>query len=324
MPNGDGHPSPGLLDLLTRTDELLISLIEENRALNAKMSVLIGAPTDGIIIPSAYTLAIDELRRRVLSGEWIPYTTWPEATQDAPTKTQALDTATTDTEIIVEGDSIACWTNGSYAGIGVRFNDKANPIVYFNRANPIHTLPYAKLFISWNAQAGKVMSLFIGRQASADVMAIGGVGGGGAAVSALHTITSDKDTHFYEAINQNATEEENLTGLVANKIRIVGVAIQADQSLDFRCIFFSTDDFANTDLDVDDFIGEVELDIPSYGFQIAGANQYYMVVNGLSIDYTDDDGTNELHIALQNLSSTAKNQTTTGEVRIVVMYEERA
>ena len=140
----------------------------------------------------------------------------------------------------------------------------------------------------------------------------------------VYNLTSDKDSHFSSGINQNATEEENLTGLISNRIRINSISIQSDQSLDYRVILFSTDGFANTDLDLDTFQSDVEINIPSYGWRIAGANQYYMVVNGLAIDYEDEDATYELHVALQNLSATAKNAGATGEVVLRFTYEERA
>jgi hypothetical protein len=86
---------------------------------------------------------------------------------------------------------------------------------------------------------------------------------------------------------------------------------------------FNKDSFADTDLDVDNFYSEVELDLATYGWRIAGAGQYYMILNGLSVDYEDSDGTNELHVALQNLSASAKNAGATGEVVILLVYEER-
>jgi len=137
----------------------------------------------------------------------------------------------------------------------------------------------------------------------------------------LRYVRTDKDTHFTGAINQNATEEENITGLASSKIIINSIAILSDQLLNYRVILFSQDTFDNADLDVDSFWGEIGLDLPSYGFQIAGAGKYYMAVTGLNIPYEDKDGSEELHIALQNLSATAKNAGATGEVVLEVHYE---
>lgn len=139
----------------------------------------------------------------------------------------------------------------------------------------------------------------------------------------FYTLRSDKDDHFTGAIAQNAVEEENLTGLIANKVKVTGIIILADQQLDYRVALFSTDGFANTDLDLDTLINEVELDLLSYGWRIAGTGKYCMVVTGLDIDYIDDDASKELHVALQNLSSTSKTAGSDGEVVLRFIYEER-
>lgn len=139
----------------------------------------------------------------------------------------------------------------------------------------------------------------------------------------FHTIRSDKDDHFTGAIAQNAVEEESLTGLIANKVRITGIVILSDQQLDYRVAFYSTDGFANADLDLDTLINEVELDLISYGWRIAGTGKYQMIITGLDVDYIDDDATNELHVALQNLSSTSKTAGSDGEVILRFIYEER-
>lgn len=136
------------------------------------------------------------------------------------------------------------------------------------------------------------------------------------------TLRSDKDSHFTGAIAQNAVESENLTGLAWNKVRIRGIMLQADQQLKFRLIFWSKDTLDDTNLDLDAYIGEQEVDLVASGFQVAGANQWYLDIRGLSIDYQDEDSTNELHISLQNLSPTAKAAGATGEVVVEVTMEE--
>ena len=149
------------------------------------------------------------------------------------------------------------------------------------------------------------------------------VGGGGGIAPPVYTLRTTSTVEFIAAILTNATDEANIAGLVANKVRITGVAILSDQQLDYRLIFFSGDTFANADPDVDTFRNEVELDLPSFGFQIAGAGLWYMSVNGLEMDYQDNDGTSELHVALQNLSAAAKIAGVGGEIVVIFTYEER-
>lgn len=136
------------------------------------------------------------------------------------------------------------------------------------------------------------------------------------------TLRSDKDTHFTGQIVQNAQETENLTGLAWSKVRITGIMLQADQQLNFRVILWSKDTFDDTDLDADAFIAEVQVPLVTAGFQVAGANQWYLDIRGVEIPYQDEDSTNEVHISLQNLSATAKNAGATGEVVVELAYEQ--
>ena len=125
-----------------------------------------------------------------------------------------------------------------------------------------------------------------------------------------------KTTHFTGTIAMNAQETENLTGLVSNKYLIRGVNFQSIQPLKYRLIFFGRDTFNNTDLDVDTYIDDVELDMTAApAFRINNANQYYLNVGDLYILYEDYDATKELHISLQNQSPTTKNAGATGYVQ---------
>lgn len=148
-------------------------------------------------------------------------------------------------------------------------------------------------------------------------------GGAGGGVPPVYTLRTTSTVEFIAAILTNATDEANIAGLVANKVRITGVSILSDQQLDYRLIFFGGDTFANADPDVDAFRNEVELNLPGFGFQIGGAGLWYMSVNGLEMDYQDNDGTSELHAALQNLSAAAKIAGVGGEVVVIFTYEER-
>ena len=78
-------------------------------------------------------------------------------------------------------------------------------------------------------------------------------------------LSSDKDIHFTGTLVKNASEQENLTGLLSDKIIIHEVSIGAAESLHFRLEFYSKDTFSNTDLNVDTFVGSVEFDLPRYG-----------------------------------------------------------
>ncbi len=130
-------------------------------------------------------------------------------------------------------------------------------------------------------------------------------------------IKTDKDTHFTEARAQNTQEVESidLTGITDAKqdreLKIEAISIQADQNLEWDVYFWSSNEFDNTDLDLDAFLFFVNFPATSQK-QIAGAGQYYVddVVNMPYPMPTD----NKIHISLCNRSVTAKNAGATGEV----------
>lgn len=139
-----------------------------------------------------------------------------------------------------------------------------------------------------------------------------------------YIINSDKDVHFTGAIAENDIEEENIAGLLSNKITITNVAIQAKENRSFDVMLFGKDIFADTDLNVDTFQSVIHLDIPTHGNQIGGANQYYLSnFCGLSVDYEDEDGTKELHIALRCRTAAGKTAGAVGEVKLTFIYIPR-
>lgn len=138
--------------------------------------------------------------------------------------------------------------------------------------------------------------------------------------SVCYTIRSDKDSHFTGALAMNAFEDENLTGLASNKIRIKRVKLQSDQNLDWQLYFWKKDTFDDTDLDLDAFCGRITL-TSTIGEQRAGANQYYYDSGIMDIPEEDLDGSFEQHISLVNRSAVAKIAGATGEVICEIEYE---
>lgn len=140
----------------------------------------------------------------------------------------------------------------------------------------------------------------------------------------IEIINTDKDIHFTETITINNQEKENITGLLGNKYLIRGVNVQSDQQLKYRLIFWGKDTFDDTDLDINSYIDDVELDFTSTSaFQIGSTGQYYLNVGSLDILYEDADNTKELHISLQNLSAVSKNSGSTGEVQLDIKMSPR-
>lgn len=236
----------------------------------------------------------------------------------------SLDTARLSPGVQVDmpGDMLTAFTDGTLAGTYIRLDSPTADAIPLNEFNPYRLTPgWTKFWLETTSQPSKYLRLHIGRAASAEASVQITAS---AAKSVFYTVESDKDVNFTGAIAQYAKEDEDLTGLLSNKVRIVGVSLQSDQSLHYKVLFWNKDTFDDTDLDLDAFCGEIDCDFTSYGFQIGGAGQYYLDIRGVDIDYVDEDGTNELHVSLLNQSATSKNAGATGEISLTVYYEPRA
>lgn len=142
----------------------------------------------------------------------------------------------------------------------------------------------------------------------------------------IYTVATDKDAHFTGSIAQNASEEENialptyLAGVNGNARGIIkGFTIISDQNLDWQLVFFGTDGFADTDIDLDTCLASYKFTASTDALQIGGSGSYYYFKDGLELPYEDADKTGELHVALVNCSATSKNAGATGEI-VVKFY----
>jgi len=123
--------------------------------------------------------------------------------------------------------------------------------------------------------------------------------------------------HFTDLIAMNNVEDENITGLLSNKYTIRGISIQSVQPLLFMLDFYGSDTFRSSDLDLDTYLGSVELDMSEYpAVQKNGAGQYYLDKNDLNILYEDYDYSKELHVSIQNLSPVDKLAGSSGAIQI--------
>ncbi len=261
----------------------------------------------------------------------------PEPTKDRSTpyynvKEYKLDSARTNVKVEIAGDRISAWTNGTLIGSAINIDSISEDSIPLDKFNSI-SIPsgFKRFYLTTSAQAGKSLFLFIGRTVGAGLGQLPTNVASTAvttpvsftAIETLFYTLSDKDTHFTGALAQYAAENENLTGLITNNIMVTGVELQSDQQLIYKLLFWGKDTFNNADLDIDVFSGDIDLDLTTEGFQIGGANQYYMSVNNFLLPYMDLDSTNELHVSLMNMSAGAKNAGATGEVVLKIYYIPR-
>lgn len=80
----------------------------------------------------------------------------------------------------------------------------------------------------------------------------------------ISNIRSDRAEHFTQELAQGESEQENIGGLLANRIIIQNITVNAKQNLKFRLSFFSRNTFTDSDLDDDTFIDSVIIDLSKY------------------------------------------------------------
>lgn len=80
----------------------------------------------------------------------------------------------------------------------------------------------------------------------------------------ISSIRSDRAEHFTNELAQGESEQENISGLLGNRIIIQNISINAKQNLKFRLSFFASSTFTNTDLGQDTFIDSVIVDLSKY------------------------------------------------------------
>ena len=140
-------------------------------------------------------------------------------------------------------------------------------------------------------------------------------------------LSTNPETNFTGALNPGTVANENITGLIGNRAIIQGVSIQSAEQIDWKVMFWSKDIFDDPVQATDSYIGSHRFGTPQAVDRIAAANQYRQNVDDLNLLYQDDDGSNELHVGIQNLNASGaggtKSAGTPGFVKLTFKYEPR-
>lgn len=139
----------------------------------------------------------------------------------------------------------------------------------------------------------------------------------------LEFIETDKDIHFTEEIATNNCEYEVLD-LTNNKYEINGMSIQSKQNLNYKILFFGSNNLNNENLNIEKYIGSVDLDLTQEpSFRINNENQYRLNSEDLRLQYNDFSMSNKLYVSLMNLSNESKQSGTTGKVKLIIKMTPR-
>jgi len=142
-------------------------------------------------------------------------------------------------------------------------------------------------------------------------------------MTTIEIIETNKDTHFTESITQNNCENETIS-VITNKYVINGISIQSKQPLNYRLLVWGSNNFNNSNLNTEKYIGCINLDLSTKeAFQINNENQYRLNIENLQLQYQDFQSTNNLYIGLMNLSPTTKQSGSNGEVKLIIKLNSR-
>jgi len=139
----------------------------------------------------------------------------------------------------------------------------------------------------------------------------------------IEIITTNTTTHFTNQFLTNEFENENITGLSANNCIICGVSIQSKQSLHFKLVFWKKNTFNNVSLNLDTYIGDIDLDLTTNPAFKIGNNTYRLNVEDTKLVYQDLNLLTTLHMSLLNLSNETKQAGVNGEVKLDIKVSPR-
>ncbi len=145
-----GLPKQGLLDYMSRMDELLIANLKLMKSLEM---------VTNIMLPPVKRLPLSEMKQQLESGQYVPY----------EVKELDMTVARTDEPLVIEGDHLTAQVSSgaTLTGITIRFNMETASPVPMEFFNPWKQ-QFFKIFLTHTAQADKKLYLAIGREASSE------------------------------------------------------------------------------------------------------------------------------------------------------------
>jgi hypothetical protein len=177
-----------------------------------------------------------------------------------------LDTATTDKEWPGEGYFLYAWTNGSLDGISVRPNSKANCSIPFEQFGYESAVGFDRIWLTWTAQAGKTLYIFVGRRKGTHLSQVS-VGGGGSG-SGGGVENRDAWTHGHKTVAAAGTAEVMPTQIIPNGFKVVIEPLNSNIGLVF---------LGKRKVDCEDAAKRIEIDAGGgKGFYVTNLNLIWL------------------------------------------------
>lgn len=203
-------PKPGLADIPTRLDELMI--VSTQAIVKAVKQIEI---VTNFLMPKTWTQDPVELKRRLVNGEFKPH--------EYVGGNNGLDmtVARTDAEFSIEGDTISWATKGTLEGVTIRLNHPNNPPIQCDLLQDWREVFY-RIFVTHTAQAGKTLFISVGRESSASGVS-----------QTIYTELKNKVSAVLDSSTANINNGATYTGTAfsVEEYGLIAVSLFADRNL---------------------------------------------------------------------------------------------
>lgn len=143
----------------------------------------------------------------------------------------SLTAAETDKELPVTGYFVYAWTDGSLDGISIKPNSKEFKAIPLEQQGYESAVGFDRVWLTWTAQTGKTLHLFVGRRKGTHLTQIEINGGGGGSGGGAEN--RDAWTHGHKTVAAAGTAEVMPTQVIPNGFKVVIRPLNSNTGLIF-------------------------------------------------------------------------------------------
>lgn len=142
----------------------------------------------------------------------------------------SLAAAATDHELPITGYFVYAWTDGTLDGISIKPNSKEFKSIPLEQQGYESAVGFDRLWLTWTAQAGKTLHLFIGRRKGTHLtqIAVGGGGGGSGGIE-----NRSAWAHGHKTVTAAGTAEQMTAVVIPNGFHVTIHPLNSNTGLIF-------------------------------------------------------------------------------------------
>ena len=174
----------------------------------------------------------------------------------------SMASAQTDKLWAVDGYFLYAWTDGTLDGVSVKPNSKGHPAIPLEEFGYESAVGFDRVYLSWGAQTGKTLYLFVGRRKGTHLSQVGknAHGGGGSGGADNRTAW----THGHDTVSSAGTAEQMPALVIPNGFKVVIRPLNTNTGLIF---------LGNSKANCEDTDKRIELDFgDSVAFYVTNLN----------------------------------------------------